>query len=139
MAKFTLEIEDDYPYSVMGINTSLKGYRLAWNLNRLLDIRLERQEPILLLNRARDKVPHTCFSCFDDERNLKFRLIENRSEGNYFIPEQRRCDFLLIIDVSDSSNLNEWLSVLRSVKGVSMAFAIDIDTLKSKQNLLLTT
>ncbi len=139
MAKFTLEIEDEYPYSVTGINTSLKGYRLAWNLNRLLDIHLERQEPIELVNKQKDRVPYSCFTCFDEERNRKFRLIENRIGGNLFIPEQQRSDFLFVVDLEEGESANEWVTVLRSIKGVSMAFDIEIDTLKSKQNLLLTT
>ncbi|MCA1751709.1 MAG: IPExxxVDY family protein [Cryomorphaceae bacterium] len=138
MAKFTLDITDEYPYTLLGINTSLKGYRLAWNLNRNLNLRLQREDPIEAFNKLKEKVNFSFYSFIEENRNTVYRLIENRSGGNFFIPEQPRCDYLLIIDRPSEQGSNEMLKIIRGISSVSMAFEIQIESLKSKQNILLT-
>lgn len=138
MAKFTLDIVDEYPYTLLGINTSLKGYRLAWNLNKDMDIRLQREEPLEAVNKLKEKVTFSFFTFFDESRNAMHRLVENRSGGNVFIPEQPRCDYLLIVDRSPEWGAGEILKIIRGITSVSMAFEIQIESLKSKQNILLT-
>lgn len=138
MAKFTLDIKDEYPYTLLGINTSLKGYRLAWNLNKNLDLRLQREDPLDSVNKLKERVTFSFFTFIDQDRNAAYRLVENRSGGNLFIPEQPRCDYLLIVDHASEMGINEMLKIIRGISSVSMAFEIQIDSLKSKQNILLT-
>jgi hypothetical protein len=122
----------------LGINTSLKGYRVAWNLNRNLGLRLQREDPLESLNRRKEKVNFALFTFFDENRNAKHRLVENRSGGNLFIPEQPRCDYLMITDRSQDWRADKILKLIRGISSVSLAFEIQIDSLKSKQNILLT-
>jgi hypothetical protein len=138
MARFTLDIEDDYPYILLGINTSLKSYRLAWNLNKVLGIDLKRKATVEAGISGREKADFTFFSTFVTRENAQYRLIENRSGVQLFIPEHPRADFLLVVDQSPETEKDSLIKGLRSIPFISTAFAIDIDGLKSRQNLLLT-
>jgi len=138
MARFTLDIVDEYPYTLMGINTSLKGYRLAWNLNKKMSIGLRREDPLESVNKLKEKVSFAFFTGFDESQNKVYRLVENRSGGNLFIPEQPRCDYLLIADRSEEGGTGDLLKIIRGINSVSVAFEIEIESLKSKQNILLT-
>ncbi len=138
MAKFTLHVGDDYPFTLWGINTTLKGYRFAWNINKLLELHMVREEPLTVVDSGKEKLQFGYFSAFEAMQNVHYRLIENRSGARYFLPEQPKADYLFTVDHSPLVDAGHIGATLRSIKGVSAIFIIDIKTLKSKQNLLLT-
>lgn len=139
MAKFTLTVENDYPYFLFGISSSLRGYRLAWNLNKQMELELARDQPLELVNKRKEKVRYSCYTWMNELQMAAFKLIQNRSGGNVFIPEHPRADYLLLVDVSPGIEPEEVLKSIKQVGAVAMAFSINIQDLKSKENLLLTT
>lgn len=139
MAKFTLSIEQDYPYYLYGISSSLRGYRLAWNLNKAMGMRLERGQPLELSNKRREKVRYGCYTWLNEEWMASYRLIQNRMGGNVFIPEHPRADYLFLVDETPGIHPEDMLKAIKQIDAIAMAFSIPIETLKSKENLLLTT
>lgn len=139
MTKFTLDIVEEYPYFVVGINTSMKSYRTAWALNRALDINLKREEMLEVKGPNKEVSRFTFFSTFVPSLNVHYRLVENRSGGHFFIPEYPRADYLLVVDHSPEIEGVQLVKTVRNIKLVSTAFDINVESLKSRHNILLTT
>lgn len=139
MTKFTLDIVEDYPYFVVGINTPMKGYRTAWALNRALDVNLKRVEMLEVKASNKEVSRFTFFSTFVESLNVHYRLVENRSGGSLFIPEYPRADYLLVVDHSPEIDGPQLVKTVRNINLVSTAFEIDVEALKSRHNILLTT
>lgn len=138
MTKFNLDVIDEYPYIMLGINTSLKSYRMAWNINKTLGIALKKLNPIAIANANKEVISFTMFNTFVPHHNAQYRLVENRNAGNLFIPEQPRSDYFLLVDESPEVDVESLVKKVRDIKSVSMAYIVDIDSLKSKQNIFLT-
>jgi|SRR5690554_1612930 len=138
MAKFTLSLEEDYPYFIIGISSSTPDYRLCWSLNKTLDISLKRDKSIDIHSKNGDVTAHSVFEYTDEVLNTKYRLIENKKGSSRFLSEANQADYLLIIDDSDKIQISDLLNEIKKIAQVILAFSIDIDSLKQKQNLMLT-
>ncbi|NEN25279.1 IPExxxVDY family protein [Cryomorpha ignava] len=138
MAKFTLRFDEEYPYYLIGINASAKDYRICWSINKALNIALKREDSIDVHSKNKDIVAHSYFVYTNEELNLKFRLIENKRGNSRFLTEVQQADYLLIIDESESVDMEGILKKIKEIRQVLLAFEIDIENLKNKQNLMLT-
>jgi len=138
MAKFTLSFEEEYPYLVFGITATTKDYRMCWSLNKALNISLKRQSAVDIHDKEKGITGHSCFVYEDEMYSAKYRLIENKRAHSRFLPEVVQADYLLIVDETERISKTEILLKIKTIRQVLLAFNIDIDTLKHKQNLMLT-
>jgi hypothetical protein len=138
MAKVTLDVVDEYPFKIIGISASARGYRICWGLNQSLNLGLKRESSIQLFTKNNEPVEHGYFTFIDENLDIKYRLVENKRAASKFLPEAPKADFLLIID--DSPGLEQdLLAKIKRIRPVLMAYSIEANHLKNKQNLLLTT
>ncbi len=140
MKKKKLEFDYTYDFELLGLRTSAKGYKLAWELNANLNCQLKKIEDLIVSNH--NLIPST--SSFDSfihqtHHNL-LRLFKNRANEsdqnpNYLIPEHPHFDFLLMIQGNefDSNRLRKELLTIPSIELVAF---IPLDTLKSKDNFI---
>jgi len=148
----TLGYEFEHDYNLLGITSTLEGYRLAYLLNNILDINLERQEGNI------DFTDENCsFALYNYECNRTFSswsLIANKHtftsknievtnlfneefKVSYLINEKKEVDyFLKIIGDFNSSTLKLTLNNIISIKGLIAAYIINPYTLKSKDYLI---
>lgn len=136
MSKLLLNIEDDYDFNLIGISCHTKDYRLSWELNKLLNIDLERTADLDI--KLKSSVGNFSFYEFFDEENYsEYFLIANRSDKGFLIPEQKNTDFLFMIKGAAYDTIaDEILEKISSSEIVLTSYKIDVDSLKSKQNLL---
>lgn len=79
---------------------------------------------------------HTLFSAFDEDSENEFHLIVNRTSMGYLIPEKPQADYLFLIKEDSGVDINDLLQRLRSISFVLTTFMIEVETLKSKDNLV---
>jgi len=131
-----LDFDYDYDFLLFGISCHLKDYRLVWMLNKTLGIHLKKEEDIVV----DDTPPAKSFSFYawDDEGNrLKYILVANRGDSGYLVQEQKQADFFIVLEgIYSIIDKDELLSKIRSTEQVLMAFELNPNELKSRQNLL---
>ncbi len=81
---------------------------------------------------------HSLYSFTSDYEQVKYRLVQNKTINGFVLPETSKADYLLIVDQSPEIDPDEFIRKIRKSKQVLMAFPVEIDKLKSKQNILLT-
>jgi hypothetical protein len=139
LGKHTLEIEYDYDFALIGISSHEKDYRICWAINNKLGLNLVKTEPLEIKDKKQDELSH--FSLFSFELPDEFKdyfVIANRSEKGLLIPEQKQVDYFFIIrGEEDDEVIMETIRQIREINLVQMAFRIDVQGLKSKQNLIL--
>lgn len=137
MKKTRLVLDYEYPFDLLGITSSVKFYKLAWNINGVLKINLIRQEDFLL-EFTMGAQQFANYS-FQEGENL-IRLFRNRSmenEKHLIAPELSHFDYLLRIDHdSQSFATKEILKQLKDVKCIEYIGAVDVKRLKSRDNFL---
>jgi len=139
MKRQRLLVEYEFDFDVFGIVSAFKDYKLAWNLNKFLEIDLARQKDLRLkfinyeLSIANYK--------FKTENSL-LMLLKNRSsnshsgESLFLVPEMVEIDYFITVDTGLREKPVQLLQTLRGIRGIDFALKVDIEKLKSKENFL---
>jgi hypothetical protein len=137
MAKFTLDIEYEYDFSLIGLSCHARDYKLCWAINNHLGFNLTRQENLKLVTKTLTaEFSHYVYE--DDDQRIGYSIISNRGSGGMLIPEHKQTDyFIKVSGASNSYFIKEFIAKLKELDLVLAAFTIDIPNLKSKHNLLL--
>ena len=65
-------------------------------------------------------------------------MISNKSEYGYLVGEMPRADYLILVyGELDKGFINALVKELNGLEGITLAFALRPDTLKSRRKLLL--
>lgn len=151
--KYKLECELDHDYFLIGIHTVLEDFRLAYFLNKTLNICLKRNRKDIVFKHKKG-----LFSNYDFEDNSNFcywNLIGNKqviaeevssNQINLFqeisntfilIPELKRVDFFLKIEGDYSKNkIQEFTREINLIHRVMTTQQINPESLKSKDFLI---
>jgi len=138
MKKSKLVIDYEFDFGLWGITTAARGYRLAWELNQLLGIRLVKQPDLVVGFRNNEE---KCFSFYAYETPLnRLKLFKNRpadqESGKYFlIPEFPHYDFIILAAMEEQHS-QELVKSLRSLPSVELVGSIPLEGLKSKSNFI---
>lgn len=139
-----LSLEYDIDFSLVGIHSVERGYRLAFLLNKFAKT---------YLTKTKEKSELEKFEYEDEHNFVKFYLIKNKYSSNrkrksislfqdeietirYVIPERKKIDYFLKIDDCDNLLLEKILEKIKKIKEVQTSYIIDVNTLKSKNNLI---
>lgn len=157
MAVYKLLDEDfEHAYTLIAIHASLEDYRVAYFINSVLNIRLKRMN---CQDIASYNASVTAFEWFDEINDVFWGLLRNKTvvesetssqglfENNdamrteYIIPEYSRADYLLKVDDQQGiySTTEEVIRELKKISGIITAYTIDVQKLKSKNNLIFLT
>lgn len=138
MKKSKLVIDYEFDFSLWGITTAARGYKLAWEINQHLGIRLVKQPDLLVGFRNNEEKPFTFYS-FETPLN-RLKLFKNRpsdqDSGKYFlIPEFPHYDFI-ILAAMEEQHTKQLVPSIRSIRSVELVASIPLHGLKSKSNFI---
>ena len=155
--KVLLEVEDEHFY-LIAIYSSLEGYKLAYYLNKYLKKKLERERKDIDFNHTGYNAFYALYSHKAPNSYYSLDLVANKFKGEpkrilssgslfkeeelrpqvvYLVPEYDKVDyFLKISEEIQPKEFNTMLNKIGQIPRVQAAYAIDVDNLKSKQNLI---
>jgi hypothetical protein len=149
----------DFDFLLFGISSNVDDLKMCWLLNRLFSIDFNREPDVEIQHTKLGLVSNFCNFQFEkksmereissfvndgvaskdfDESSVIFQLIGNRHPSGNLIPEQPRIDYFLLLSGDGIQELasNEVVIQLRGLEEIQAAFTIDVDSLKSKNNLI---
>ncbi len=141
MKTIRLSVDYDYDFEIIGLITSLKGYKLAWNINNELRIDLKKEEDISINFLNDGKLVIINYNFKTEYSN--FRLIKNKScefvniASPYLIPELKEYDYF--IQLQDENSFLSTSSIkekLNKISGIEYIKVVETENLKSKDNLI---
>lgn len=155
--KLSLSEFDAVDYNLIAIHTSLEDYRLAYFLNQKLPILLGKSRKLVELNTKNGVAYFSKFSFAVKNTEEQWTLFENKDEvldlssnasnnlfslgANsitttiYFLPEMKKVNFFLKVE-NTFLPLNEIIAHLNSIIQISTAYVVEVQNLKSKNNLI---
>jgi hypothetical protein len=138
MRRTKLVIDHELEGSVIGIVSTLKDYKLAWNINQVFKIDLILQPPLQIEFVKRSDLAIANYLYQTEFQS--FRLVKNRGSdinSGYLIPELVNFDFFLMITGEQEILPNEMaMEKLHTIKGIEYFQLLDVDRLKSKDNFI---
>ena len=138
MAKKKLLIENDYDFFLFGISCPERSYRLCYALNGKLKATFSKSHDMELHEKnqkLQSKFP--VFTFRDEEMFTDYRVIVNKADNKFLVPEFKQADYLLM--VQGGMPFSEKSGILKKVKEVPFiqtAFEIDPKKIKSKENFV---
>lgn len=141
MKKQKLDSEINFNFDLIGITSSAKEYKIAWSLNKYLDLNFHRQadHQIILSNKPYE------FTCYLDEPDpdLFLRLFSNKPVNSEkatdlkLIPELPHFDYILMREgESQSFSLKSLQKLLKEVPAIEYLSPININQLKFKEHFI---
>lgn len=140
MKKSKLIVDHNFDFELVGIISNAKGYKLTWEINRALKLNLVKAKDLVLS--FIDNNHLTILNYKYETENNKLLLIKNRGvesdgiPGSFLIPELQRFDYLLWARSVNKFDFVLWIDKIKELKVIQYAIRIDIEKLKSKENLL---
>ena len=139
MKKSKLIIDYNFDFELIGLTTTVRAYKLAWEINQVLHIQLVKQ-PDLPVGFKNNTESFFTFYAYETQINrLKlFKNKPNESEaGKYFlIPEFPHYDFIILAAMNDLYSPQQLLELIKSAPSVQFVAAIPLEGLKSKSNFI---
>lgn len=99
MAKYTLSLEDDFNYDLIGLCSHQGDYRVCWSINERIGLRLQKSTEPYMVSGKKGAITssHSLYEWFDEEENVNYYFIQNKNEGKFLVPEKAQIDFFLVI------------------------------------------
>lgn len=138
MKKNKLVIDYEFDFQLFGISSVAKGYKLAWEINKQLDVQLTKQPDLVIGFKNQEEKSFTFYS-FETPLN-RLKLFKNRpadsEAGKYFlIPEFPHFDFIILAAMETHTG-QDLVENLRSIPSVQLVSNIPVEGLKSKSNFI---
>ena len=138
MKKSKLLIDYEFDFGLWGVTTTARGYKLAWEINQHLGVRLVKQ-PDLVVGFRNQEEKSFSFYAYETPLN-RLKLFKNRpadpDSGKYFlIPEFPHFDFI-ILAAMEEHDAQTLVQMIRSVPSVELVASIPLEGLKSKSNFI---
>ena len=139
MKKNKLEIEYSYDFKLLGVITTVKGYKLAWELNQLLHINLVKQPDLVVGFKNSDEKNFPFYA--HETRLNRLKLFKNKplenEPGKYFlIPEFPHFDFIILAAMEEQHAQHHLMRQIRSIEVIQLIASIPLEGLKSKSNFI---
>lgn len=137
------ELQIDYnfrcDFELIGLVSAAREYKLAWHINRHLDLNLAKTEDLVIKFVSEQDILVSNFVC--SISHCSFQLLKNRStdqeSGPYLLPELKNMDYFLIIkNESDTFDSSKCIQKLSDISVITSYQRIDVDKLTNKENLL---
>ena len=116
-----LEQVDELEFSVLAINSHVKGYGLCWHINKALNMNFRRRDSIIF----HEKEVFTSF--VDSEGGSRYVLIENKSKKGFLLTKKKKIDFFIKIAPNLSlKEKEEFIKKLNKVSKILLIFELDL-------------
>ena len=140
MKKNKLVVHQDYSFILLGIVSSIKEYSLAWHLNqsgvfhfvKAADLHVDfNNDSEMIISNYICKSEHHAYTL------LRNRLIISSFESHLLLPELSQFDYFLKLESKiDHFDLEMLVNNLRVIDKIDYLARLDINKVKSKENVL---
>lgn len=136
--KYTLELDDDVDFDLIGICTHHSDYRLAWGVNEKLGLHLSKcDEPYCVTDRKSQVVSeHSMYEFTDESDRLSYYLVKNKHHGKYLIPEKTGIDFFLFLCDNWAVDTADLVMKLKTVPSILAVYQFDPSEIASAENIV---
>ena len=139
MKKSKLIIDYQFDFELFGVIATVKGYKLAWEINQELGVQLIKQ-PDLVVGFKNNEEKSFSFYAYETEIN-RLKLFKNKPNdgdgGKYFLtPEFPHFDFIILAHMKEHFSREHLIDQLKRIPSAQLISSIPTETLKSKSNFV---
>jgi len=127
-------LSNDRIFKLIGIASHLSDYKLSWLFNEQLNFKFQQSEDILIeVPKSQSSFKFSTYK-YEDETDLLYTLITNRSEMSVLIKSLKNIDYFLKIEGEISkTQLSVLIGRIKKIQNILTIFEIDQSTIKPKE------
>lgn len=151
------DVEEDF--HLLAVHSSMEEYKMAYSLNKRLQISLKRARCDVDFNHGAVQAQYPLYEFKEPEKYRCIYLIKNKYKGpvkkvtssgslfveeevtphlTYLIPEYKNVDYFLKIEEDmETAEIHNLINGISLIPNVVTAYLVDVNQLKSKNNLIL--
>jgi len=139
LSKKILRIEPEYDFGLICIAAACRDYRLCWFINKYLGLHFIREEKDLpIFNDQGERFEIASFKHKIEDLEGELYILPNNSTGGFLAPEIKEIDFFLLCSLEmNKQDEKDFIKALNQIEIIQTAYAIDPNSLKSKDNFLI--
>lgn len=135
--KQSIKIEFDFNFDLIAVVSNAKDYRLISKMNKVLHLEMVEIEDVEIIENGSVSAFYSRYSFFDEDLEVQYVVVSNKHENGYLVKECKEVDFFFLIEQPEQLSVMETaISCLNNISEVQMAFKMDVNKLKSRQNLI---
>ena len=136
--KYTLTIDQDFDFDMIGVCSHHSDYRLAWSINEKIGLHLTKcDEDYVVTDKKGVAISnHSMYAYEDEENRLTYYLVKNKALGHFLIPEKQSIDFFLFLHDNIAIELDDIIIELKSVPSILGVYKFDPLEIGSAENLV---
>ncbi len=140
--KYLLDFEIEHDFELIGIASALPGFKIAWHINKILDINLCRVEDHVVTLQLDKNVGELSFEdqettkrrysryIFDiPDKDMYYQLLSFKHQGHPLSAELKGYDYLLKIE-NPEDMVDEQVLKLQNISVFNYIKKIDVDELE---------
>jgi hypothetical protein len=138
MAKLVLDWKDEQEdsFTIIGISCHQKDYRLCWELNKTLELELQKEEDI---PGPSEEISFSRYYYKNEDFLQDFYLLTNKIGKVLFAPELKQADYILqIYGIRNEYEVDDLVQKIISIDSVLTAFVFNTEKLKYGHALFYT-
>lgn len=124
--------------AIIGINSQLRDYRLAFFLNKDIDLSLNRLNDLPVYAEKENLLPeYPLFYCHQPSQRAHFYLLGNNHVTSKIIPVYKQADYLLMVRGQfELENITSLTQNIRKISGVQLVFNLDLSKVKNLEGIM---
>lgn len=126
----------EIPFSIIGINSSLANFQIAYRMQQAMNYEFEKTEDFICFNnKMNEDKGFDCLLQIDNLEGIAYMLLNNLSNDNtsYLIRNLRKMDYILLVIGRDFASITP--NLLKMIKGIKNIFYAQIfDTSSDKKS-----
>jgi len=134
--KLRLESNFDNDYTLIGIVSHQRDYRLIWSINEKLQLHLVKMDDLKIFQDKKNETNVVSLYYFDDPQTFKtyFFIANNGDKGSLFAEHKQTNYFLLIKGTVSTEMKDEIVHLLFTNEYVLKVHSIPLATIKNIEN-----
>ncbi|MCC6384744.1 MAG: IPExxxVDY family protein [Bacteroidia bacterium] len=132
-----LDFDPEFDFSLLAILSSLKDYRMCFEISNTVKIKFKRQPDLELKDARHNRSEYSYFCYCNSKSGEEMTLIVNKGSNGVLIPEKKSIDYFLLIRNVDSETIDEIISRIKEIENVNGVYKLDPSEIKSAENLLM--
>lgn len=136
--KLKLDSSFDKDYTLTGVVSHHRDYRLIWFINEKMQLHLVKLDNLKIFNDKKGEFQEYSLYYYNEPQSFKtYYFIANQGEQGVLFPEHKQTNFFLLVKGNVSQALkNETVKQIYTISVVLTAHSIPLSSVKNIDNFL---
>lgn len=137
--KFRLESKNDDDYTIIGIVSHQRDYRLIWSINEKMNLRLVKFDDLKIFQDRKKEFNTFSFYYYNAPETFKtYYFISNSGENGPLFPEYKQINFFFLIKGNVTKNLEKEITkALADNEYIMKTYPVSLTSVKESENFFL--